>query len=181
MAKLVMWNLMTLDGFVEGPNRDISWHFDVWGDELERLSIDQMKAAGGLMFGRVTYDLMVSHWPSATGEVADLMNALPKYVFSRTLTQSDWHNTKVFGADLPGTVTRLKRESTNDIFLFGSADLAADLMKHRLIDEFRLALNPVILGGGTPLFKPGERVKLKLLDARTLSTGIAILRYEPAK
>ena len=87
----------------------------------------------------------------------------------------------MFGADLPDTVTRLKRESTNDIFLFGSADLAADLMKHRLIDEFRLALNPVILGGGTPLFKPGERVKLKLLDARTLSTGIAILRYEPAK
>jgi dihydrofolate reductase len=181
MAKLVMWNLMTLDGFVEGPNRDISWHFDVWGDELERLSIDQMKAAGGLMFGRVTYDLMASHWPSATGEVADLMNALPKYVFSRTLTQSDWHNTKVFAADLPATVARLKRDSTNDIFLFGSADLAADLMKHRLIDEFRLAVNPVILGGGTPLFKPGERVKLKLLDARTLSTGIAILRYEPAK
>jgi dihydrofolate reductase len=181
MAKLVMWNLMTLDGFVEGPNRDISWHFDVWGDELERLSIDQMKAAGGLMFGRVTYDLMASHWPSATGEVADLMNALPKYVFSRTLTQSDWHNTKVFAADLPATVARLKRDSTNDIFLFGSADLAADLMKHRLIDEFRLAVNPVILGGGTPQFKPGERVKLKLLDARTLSTGIAILRYEPAK
>jgi dihydrofolate reductase len=181
MAKLVMWNLMTLDGFVEGPKRDISWHFDVWGDELERLSIDQMKAAGGLMFGRVTYDLMASHWPSATGEVADLMNALPKYVFSRTLTQSDWHNTKVFAADLPAMVTRLKRDSANDIFLFGSADLAADLMKHRLIDESRLALNPVILGGGTPLFKPGERVKLKLLDARTLSTGIAILRYEPAK
>jgi dihydrofolate reductase len=180
MAKLIMWNLTTLDGFVEGPNRDLSWHLDVWGEELERLSIEQLKSAGGLMFGRVTYDLMAGHWPSATGEVADLMNALPKYVFSRTLTQSDWHNTKVFGADVPGAVTRLKRESEKDIFLFGSADLATSLMAHRLIDEFRIAVNPIILGGGTPLFKSGERVKLKLLDSKPHSTGIVILRYEPA-
>jgi len=181
MGKLIMWNLMTLDGFVEGENRDISWHFDVWGEELERLSIDQLKSAGGLLFGRVTYELMASHWPSATGEVADFMNALPKYVFSRTLTKSDWNNTQMFGADVRGTIERLKRESGKDILLFGSADLAADLMPHRLIDEFRIAVNPIILGGGTPLFKSGERVKLKLLDAKPLSTGIAILRYEPAK
>ncbi len=68
MAKLIMWNLMTLDGFVEGPNRDISWHSDVWGDELEQLSIEQLNAAGGLLFGRVTYELMANHWPSATGD-----------------------------------------------------------------------------------------------------------------
>jgi dihydrofolate reductase len=87
----------------------------------------------------------------------------------------------MFNADVPGTVARLKRESTNDIFLFGSADLAAGLIPHRLIDEFRIAVNPIILGGGTPLFKPGERVKLKLLDAKALSTGIVILRYQPVK
>jgi dihydrofolate reductase len=179
MAKLIMWNLMTLDGFVEGPNRDISWHSDVWGDELEKLSIEQGRAAGGLMFGRVTYDLMASHWPSATGEVADFMNALPKYVFSRTLKRSDWNNTQVFDADVADTVARLKRDSAQDIFLFGSADLAANLMPRGLIDEFRIAVNPIILGGGTPLFKPGERVKLKLLDTRTLSTGVVILRYAP--
>jgi dihydrofolate reductase len=130
-----------------------------------------------LMFGRVTYELMAKHWPGATGEVADLMNALPKYAFSRTLTRSDWANTQVFGTDVPDTVARLKREGTKDIFLFGSADLAASLIPHRLIDEFRIAVNPVILGGGTSLFKQGERVKLKLLDARTLSTGIIISRY----
>jgi dihydrofolate reductase len=181
MGKLIMWNLMTLDGFVEGPNRDISWHFDVWGEELERLSIEQLKSAGGLMFGRVTYELMAGHWPSATGEVADLMNAMPKYVFSHTLTGSDWNNTQMYGADLASTAAKLKRENPKDIFLFGSADLAASLIPHRLIDEFRIAVNPIILGGGTPLFKPGERIKLKLLDARTLSTGIVIVRYEPAK
>ncbi|WP_029581751.1 dihydrofolate reductase family protein [Bradyrhizobium sp. URHD0069] len=181
MAKLIMWNLMTLDGFVEGPNRDISWHFDVWGEELDRLGIEQGKAAGGLLFGRVTYELMANHWPSETGEVADFMNALPKYVFSRTQKTSNWNNTQLFNDDVTATVTRLKRENTKDILLFGSADLAATLIPHGLIDEFRLAVNPIILGGGTPLFKPGERVKLRLLDSKTLSTGVVILRYEPAK
>ena len=71
MARLIMWNLMTLDGFVEGPNHDISWHEDVWGEELEQLSIQQLNEAGGLLFGRVTYELMAGHWPGATGEVAD--------------------------------------------------------------------------------------------------------------
>ncbi len=108
---------------------------------------------GGLMFGRVTYELMANHWPNASGEVADFMNALPKFVFSRTLTKSNWNNTRMFNADL---------------------------IPHRLIEEFRIAVNPIILGGGTPLFKQGERVKLKLLDTRTLSTGVVILRYAPA-
>ena len=180
MARLIMWNLMTLDGFVEGPNRDISWHEDVWGEELEQLSIEQLTAAGGLLFGRVTYELMANHWPNATGRVADFMNAAPKFVFSRTLKQSPWNNTRMFGADVADTVTQLKRDTPKDIFLFGSADLGSHLTAHGLIDEFRIALNPIILGGGTPLFKPGERVKLKLLDSRPLSTGIVILRYAPA-
>jgi dihydrofolate reductase len=180
MARLIMWNLMTLDGFVEGPNRDISWHEDVWGEELERLSIEQLNAAGGLLFGRVTYELMASHWPKATGEVADFMNAAPKYVFSRTLKQSGWNNTRVFADDVADTVTKLKRDAPKDIFLFGSADLASHLIPHGVIDEFRIALNPIILGGGTPLFKEGARTRLKLLDSRALSTGIVILRYAPA-
>jgi dihydrofolate reductase len=179
MARLIMWNLMTLDGFVEGPNRDISWHFDVWGEELEQLSIEQLNAAGGLLFGRVTYELMANHWPSATGEVADFMNAAPKHVFSRTLTTSGWNNTRLYADDVPGTVARLKRETAKDIFLFGSADLAASLIPLGLIDEFRIAVNPIVLGGGTPLFKQGERTRLKLLDSQALSTGIVILRYAP--
>ncbi len=182
MARLIMWNLMTLDGMVEGPNRDISWHGAVWGKELEQLSIEQLNAAGGLMFGRVTYELMANYWPTASepGEIADFMNAMPKYVFSRTLTRSNWNNTQMFGADVPGTVARLKRESQKDIFLFGSADLSASLIQHGLIDEFRIGIAPVTLGGGTPLFKPGERVKLRLIDSRAHSTGVVILRYEPA-
>lgn len=180
MARLIMWDLMTLDGFVEGPNRDISFHLDVWGEELERLSIEQGRSAGGLMFGRVTYELMANYWPNESGEVADFMNALPKYVFSRTLTHSDWRNTQLFNDNLPETAARLKRDSAKDIFIFGSADLCAGLIPHGLIDEFRIGICPILLGSGTPLFKPGpERIKLKLLDARALSTGIVINRYEP--
>jgi dihydrofolate reductase len=179
MARLIMWNLMTLDGFVEGPGRDIDWHLDVWGDELEALSIEQGRAACALMFGRVTYELMAGHWPNQTGEVADFMNALPKYVFSRSLRQSDWSNTQVFGGDAAATVERLKRETPKDIYLFGSADLAAHLIAANLIDEFRIGICPVILGGGTPLFKPGATRKLKLVEAKALSTGVVINRYLP--
>ena len=179
MARLIMWNLMTLNGFVEGESRDISWHSDVWGEELERLSIDQLKSAGGLIFGRVTYELMANHFPGAEGEVADLMNALPKYVFSRTLTTSGWNNTRILGTDVADTVARLKRDSAKDIYLFGSADLAASLIPHRLIDEFRIAVNPLLLGAGSPLFRTGGKVRLRLLDSRSLSNGIVILRYEP--
>jgi dihydrofolate reductase len=178
MARLIMWNLMTLDGYVEGPNRDISWHLDVWGEELERFSIEQGRAAGGLLFGRVTYELMANYWPNAQGEIADVMNALPKFVFSRRLTQSDWANTRMFNADAPGTVARLKQATPKDIYLFGSADLAANLIPHGLIDEFRIGMTPHLLGGGTPLFKPDQqRRKLKLIDSKPLSTGIVIQRY----
>jgi dihydrofolate reductase len=181
MGKLVMWNLMTLDGFVEGPGRDISWHEDVWGEELEQLSIAQLHEAGGLLFGRITYDLMAAYWPEASGEIADFMNAMPKYVFSRTLARADWTNTQLFDRDVGATVARLKQESAKEIFLFGSADLAASLIPEGLVDEFRIAINPLLLGGGTPLFKLGTRLKLKLVDTRPLSSGVVIVRYTPAR
>jgi dihydrofolate reductase len=181
VAKLIMWNLTTLDGYIEGPGRDISWHEDVWGEELERFSMEQGNAAGALMFGRITYELMAGYWPSASGEIANFMNALPKYVFSRTLKTSSWNNTQMFGENVPGTVAKLKRETAKDIYLFGSADLASTLIAHRLIDEFRIAVAPVLLGEGTPLFKSSrEKQKLKLLDAKPLSVGAVILRYLPA-
>lgn len=181
MARLIMWNLMTLDGYVEGPNRDISWHLDVWGEELEKVSIEQGKAAGALLFGRITYELMANHWPAEKGEIADFMNALPKIVFSRTLSRSDWNNTQIFNDDAPGRVARLKRETPKDIFLFGSADLAASLVPHGLFDEFRIGVTPHMLGSGTPLFKQGkDRRKLTLIDSKPLSNGTVILRYTPA-
>jgi dihydrofolate reductase len=101
-------------------------------------------------------------------------------VFSRRLTRSDWNNTRFYSTDAPGTVATLKREIEKDILLFGSADLSASLIPHGLIDEFRIGVAPLLLGGGTPLFKESQG-KLKLLDAKALSTGVVILRYAPAK
>lgn len=179
-----MWNLMTLDGYVEGPARDISWHNDVWGSELEALSVEQLKSAGALLFGRITYELMANYWPTATaeaGEIADVMNRIPKFVFSRSLTRSDWNNVAFFSGDAAKTVANLKRETDKDIYLFGSADLSASLIPHGLFDEIRIGLSPHILGSGTPLFKAGDvRQRLTLLEARPFSSGITILRYQPA-
>lgn len=182
MARLIVWNLMTLDGYMEGPGHDLSWHSDVWGDELEWLSIAQLRAAGALMFGRRTHDLMASYWPDANGEateVADFMNALPKFVFSRSVTQSGWRNVQVFGGDAAATTERLKRETDKDIFIFGSADLASHLGAAGLVDEYRIGICPVLLGSGTPLFKPGTTQKLRLLEAKAYGTGIVVNRYAP--
>ena len=116
MPKLIIWNLMTLDGYFEGPNRDIDWHEDVWGDELEQLSSEQGHAAGALLFGRVTYELMANYWTSAKGEIANFMNGLPKIVASRTMEKADWHNTQLIRENVPEEIARLKAESGKDIF-----------------------------------------------------------------
>lgn len=178
MAKLISWNLMTLDGYVAGPGGNIDWHMDVWCPELEALSIAQGQEAGALLFGRVTYDLMAGHWPNETGTVADFMNALPKFVFSRTLKELPWRNTTVFNGDAAETVARLKRDTAKNIYLFGSSDLAGSLTPHGLIDEFRICVVPRLIGAGIRLFKEnGAQQKLTLTNTQTLANGGVILRY----
>jgi dihydrofolate reductase len=181
MRRVIVWNLVTLDGFFEGPRSwDIDWHESVWGDELEQLSMEQSRAAGTLLFGRVTYEGMAGYWRSATGEIADFMNSVPKVVFSRTLATADWDNTRLVKGNAEEEVARLKREPGKDLLIFGSALLSSSLAQHGLIDEYRLGLSPIVLGGGTPFFKPGPtRVRMRLLEARPLKTGCVVLRYEP--
>jgi dihydrofolate reductase len=179
MRKLIMWNLMSLDGFIEGPNRDISWHNDVWGPELEQFSIEQGKEIGALLFGRVTYELMAGYWPTAEkSAITDYMNALPKFVCSRTLKKADWATTTLLTADPAAEVKNLKRADGKDVFVFGSADLSSHVMP--LFDELRIGVAPFFLGSGSPLFKKqSEKAKLKLLGADRHSTGVIILRYAP--
>ncbi|WP_035648272.1 dihydrofolate reductase family protein [Bradyrhizobium sp. ORS 285] len=173
----MMWNMMTLDGMVAGANGDISWHEDVWGPELEQFSETQLQEAGGLVFGRVTYDLMAGYWPAQRGVIAEFMNAIPKYVASRKLSDLAWPNAHLLGHQPAAEIERLKKDSAKDLFLFGSADFAATLTAHDLIDEYRIAINPRVLGSGAPLFKPGQAMKLRLIDSRALSTGVVIVRY----
>ena len=175
-----MWNLVSLDGFFEGAKSwDLGWHESVWGDELERLSIDQLKSADMLLFGRVTYEGMAGYWSSAKGEIADRMNNIRKVVFSRTLEKASWNNTKLIKGNAAEEVAKLKEQNGKDLFIFGSANLSSTLMRHHLIDEYRLCLAPIVLGAGTPLFKASpETMKLKLIEARPLKSGGVILRYD---
>jgi dihydrofolate reductase len=176
-----MWNVMTLDGLFEGlKNWDLDFHQTVWGDELEQLSIEQLKSADRLIFGRVTYEGMAAYWQAATDEVATFMNRLPKIVFSRTLASAVWNNTQLIKEATVAEINNLKREGNKNTFVFGSANLCATLMQQNLFDEYRLAIAPVVLGTGKPLFPPtASQLKLKLLDSRTLSNGCVILRYVP--
>jgi dihydrofolate reductase len=183
MRRLIMWNMVTLDGYFEGSKSwDIGWHELGWGEELERLSIEQTGAADMILFGRVTYEGMAAYWPSATGEVADIVNAIPKVVFSKTLARADWNNTRLVSGDAGQEVLRLKQQPGKELLIFGSAQLTASLMRAGLIDEYRLGLNPVVLGAGRPLFQSeAGGMKMKLLEARALQTGCVLLRYAPRR
>jgi dihydrofolate reductase len=186
MRRLIMWNLVTLDGYFEGRKPwDLDWHNLVWGEALERYSLVQLQAADLLLFGRVTYEGMSSYWTTATnevGEIADFMNSIPKVVFSKTLPQADWHNTRLVKDNAAEAVAQWKQQPGKDMLIFGSANLSATLTEHGLIDEYRLCVVPVVLGSGNPLFKPGAApLKLKLLEARPLTTGGVLLFYEPAR
>ncbi len=177
---------MTLDGFFEGTKSwELDWHNLVWGEEMDRMSIEQLKTAGMLLFGRVTYEGMASYWSTAkgeVGEVAERMNAIPKIVFSRTLEKAEWNNTRLIKENAVEETVKLKSGPGKDLFIFGSADLSSTFMQRGLIDEYRLGVVPVVLGGGNPLFKPAQqRMKMKLIDAKTFANGFVILRYQPAR
>lgn len=134
-------SLLTLDGMFEGQKSwDLDWHQYVWGPELEQLSIEQLRSADLLLFGRTTYQGMASYWATAQGEVADFMNKLPKAVFSRTLGSADWKNTRLIRENAVQEVLTLKQHGAGNMFIFGSAGLSSTFIKHGLIDEYRLAI-----------------------------------------
>ena len=183
MRKIILFNMVSLDGFFEGPNREIDWH-NV-DEEFNKYSIDQTRSAGGLLFGRVTYELMAGYWPTPDAssndpQVAEMMNTLPKIVFSKTLNQADWNNTRLVKEDAASEVSKLKQETGKDLYIFGSLKLSETLIRHSLIDEFRIMVNPVVIGRGRSLFpKIQDRLGLKLLDTRQFRSGNVLLAYQP--
>ena len=179
MRKLIMWNLITLDGYFEGEkNWDLPWHEKAWGEELERYSIEQLESADMLLFGRVTYEGMAAYWQTAEGTIADYMNRLPKAVCSRTLQTATWNNTTLIKTDVAAEIARLKPLGNGNIFVFGSANLSHTLSDAKLFDEYRLCIAPVLHGKGRPLFSAGRiPQELELLETRPLTTGCVILRY----
>ena len=183
MRKLIMWNLITLDGFFEGAESwALDWHKDVLDEELERIMLDQLRSADMLLFGRVTYEGMAKYWQAAQGRDAEFMNSLPKVVVSRTLARAEWWNTRLVKDNVADVVMEIKRQGDGNMFVFGSADLSATLMENGLFDEYRLCIVPVVLGSGKLLFGHElSRLRMKLLEALPLSSGAVFLRYEPLR
>jgi len=183
MGKVFLFMMVTLDGFFEGPEHDISWH-NV-DEEFNEFAIRQLDEIDTLLFGRVTYEGMASFWPTqfaieTDAVVAGKMNSVPKIVFSRTLDRADWNNSRLVKEHVAEEVSKLKQEARGDLAIFGSSDLAVSLLQMGLLDELRIMVNPVVLGNGKRLFEGfGEKLKLKLLKTREFHSGNVLLYYQP--
>jgi dihydrofolate reductase len=178
MRKVIMWNMVSVEGFFEAPDHDLSWF--IFEDELSDYITGTQQDAETLLFGRTTYEMMAGYWPTAEGQIADFMNRVEKVVFSTTLQGAGWNNTRLVSKDVHAEVQKLKRRDGGDIFVFGSAELASTLVSRGLVDEYWFGINPVLLGNGTPLFKGGfDRTSLKLLTVKPLKSGVVILHYAP--
>lgn len=176
--------MTSVDGFFEGPDHDLSWHNA--DAEFNDFVIEQARGIDLILFGRKTYEMMADFWPSEYArktdpEVAEIMNATPKIVVSKTLARADWNNTRLISGEIVKNIAELKRRPGKDIAIFGSNNLCVSLIPESLIDEFRIMINPVALGRGSPLFAGlRERSDLKLIKAREFRSGNVLLCYKPA-
>jgi dihydrofolate reductase len=183
MRKVTFFMLTSVDGYFEGPQRELDWHHV--DEEFNRFVLDQLEGADTLLFGRVTYAMMASYWPTPAAIqndplVAGKMNSLPKIVFSRTLKGADWHNTRLVKSNFTQEVSQLKQQDGRCLLMLGSSNLAVSFLQAGLLDEIRLLVNPLILGSGHPVFHGlSARYALKHLDTRTFRSGNVLLIYEP--
>ncbi len=184
MGKLVVFNSVTLDGYFVDMNGDMSWAHKN-DAEWNAFVADNAKGECVLVFGRITYEMMASWWPTpqamkSMAVVAERMNNLPKVVFSRTLDQASWNNTKLVKSDMAAAIRKMKKEPGNDLLIMGSGSIVSQLAQEGLIDEFQIALNPVVLGNGRTMFDGiKEKLNLKLTKTRAFANGNVFLRYEP--
>jgi dihydrofolate reductase len=183
MRNIYVFNMITLDGFFEGPKREIDWH-NV-DSEFNEFAEHQLNNTDIILFGRVTYELMAHYWPTEIAVkndpiIAHKMNMIPKIVFSKTLEMADWNNTRIIKENITEEVSKLKRQPGKELALFGSSDLAATFIQLGLIDEYRIMINPVILGSGKSVFQGiRDRHNLTLIRTRTFRSGNILLYYQP--
>lgn len=185
MRKIIVFENVTLDGFMAGPNGEFDWA--IRDDEVTQNSEEGNNSIDMFLFGRVTYDIMASFWPTPAGKsanpvFANALNNAAKIVFSRTLEKADWNNTRVVKELTKEEILKLKQGSGKNMMIFGSGTLIEQLTNLDLIDEYQLMVNPVILGKGKPLFKGiKDRKHLKLANTKTFNNGIVLLQYQPDK
>ena len=182
MRRLVTDNLLSLDGYASGPNDEIDWFgFD---EESLEWSRNLLRGAGSIVMGRRTYELFLQYWPTPRARqdepiIAGRLTELPKLVFSRTLTTSNWENTRFVPRPAADVIREEKKGSGDYILFLGSASLLASLWKEQLVDELDVRIQPIVLGMGRPLFPVVEtRQRLALKESRMFKSGVAALRYE---
>jgi dihydrofolate reductase len=186
MRKIIVTEFITLDGVVESPGGNETphphggWQFKYNHPETGQYKVDELASVDALMLGRMTYDVFVGYWPYQTGGgFADRINRLPKYIVSRSLQKTDWNNSHIL-RDVAKDVAALKKTEGGDILVYGSATLVKALLHHDLIDELRLMLFPVSIGGGLRLFDDNQELKkFELKHSRTIDNGVLILEYRP--
>ena len=184
MGKIQVFNFTTVNGFFKGPNDDISWAHRQQQDK--EFAEEGANAGGILLFGRVTYQMMASYWPTPLAEqndakVAEGMNKAEKIVFSNTLKKADWKNTRIISGDIITQVSKLKEASTRDMTILGSGSIVTQLSNAGLIDEYQFLIHPLAIGEGTPLLQGIDQpIALELINTKPFKSGSVLLTYRPS-
>jgi dihydrofolate reductase len=185
MGNIVVSDNVSLDGVVQDPAGDEGFRVGGWvglikdRPELTKLALDEALGTEALLLGRRSYEWFAARWPSRSGELADRLNSLPKYVVSSTLENPEWNNSTVIKGDVLNEVSRLKHELNGEIVVPASFQLVSTLMEHDLVDELRLKIFPVVLGAGERLFgETSDKKAMRLVDARTVEGDVVFLTYE---
>lgn len=185
MGKIVISDNVSLDGVIQDPGGDEGFGRGGWvgritdRPEVGKLALDEALSAGAFLLGRRSYEWFAAKWPSRSGELADALNSLPKYVVSSTLKDPDWNNSTILRGDVEADVRTLKQEIDGDIVVPGSFQLLRTLLEHNLVDELRLKIFPVLLGAGERLFgETNEKKPTHLVASKTIDGDVAYLTYE---
>src|SRR5437870_6697032 len=185
MGEIVVSENVSLDGVVQDPAGDEGFIRGGWvgliaaREDVAKIALDEAVGAEAFLLGRRSYEWLAARWPSRSGELADGLNSLPKYVVSSTLQNPDWNNSTVLKGDAVDKVSKLKQRLSGQIVVAGSFQLLRTLIEHDLVDELRLKIFPVVLGAGERLFsEPSDKKHMRLVDSQTLGEGIAYLTYE---
>jgi dihydrofolate reductase len=190
MAKIIISENVTLDGVVQDPTGDEGFRVGGWFGQVEnrdreawaRVERDEALGAEALLLGRRTYEFFAARWPNRSGQWADRLNSLPKYVVSATLEDPNWKNSTVLTGDVIHQVSALRRKVKGDIVVYGSFQLAHTLIEHDLVDELRLMIYPFVLGAGERLFgETSSKKHMRLIATRTIGNGVAFLTYQPVR
>lgn len=178
MRKIVESTLVSLDGVIGDPQL---WAMDYFDQEAKKDALERLLVSDAMLMGRRSYEILAKVWPSRSGDYADRINGIHKYVFSSTLERGEWNNSTIISGDVVAEVARLKQQDGRDLVLYGHGRFGQTLLEHGLLDELRFSIHPVFVGRGTLLFEEGEKTPLKLVATKSLATGVVVLSYRPAR